>query len=727
MDTSKKFRVTLAQLFGFSLIGLIALLTILFYLLLHTSQASVIYSSNGLRDIASRELAEKVTTFLNQLQQAEDDFKAEIAHEVFNPKDLIALETFLFSTILTNSNLSEISFTYGEKIGYDSEGNIQLAPSGRGEMSLFRTSNQTLAPIDTLFIHQKGGKWVSQLRPRAANNDLFGTPFDQEQMGSIADPTTSLTFVTPASKEFEGQSLWSDLHWAQIDKNLPEKDRRIEVSLQSTVADSKGDFLGVLRVGLFYDQIDLIGQSKLDPQNPKDPHVIFITDDSGQLITRPSAEDRLRPIEDNLRFSSINAPEYLQKALKDPSLALVTSESPLQSSQFEVQGKTYLVTYRLIEGSQGWILGIVVPQSYYVGSLQKMRNHLLLVTGMIICGIALSGFFVQRSLKKEQQKIIDETLRMHNFDFKPSQPRSIFKDVYMILSGLELAKTAMRAMGKYVPIELVKQLFQSQKEPALGGELQEVSILFTDIKNFTSLAEKLPVNQLANALGSYLKVTTEIIQNRWHGIIDKYIGDGIMVLWNAPTILPNHPKYACQAILDCNAALQELFASSDWKDLPRFDTRFGLHKDRVMVGHFGAPDRLNFTALGNGVNIASRLQNLNKYYGTTMMVSDSIYQDVQEDFVFRLLDSIILKGVTEKISVYELLGKKGEKGEMGPIIAKYEQALEAYRKRLFADAMHMLQDQLSDGPSRTLHDRCSKFLQNPPPDSWDGSFIFLDK
>ena len=126
-----------------------------------------------------------------------------------------------------------------------------------------------------------------------------------------------------------------------------------------------------------------------------------------------------------------------------------------------------------------------------------MRNRLLLFTGIIICCLCIGGFFVQRALKREQKKIIDETMKMHNFDFKPSEPHSIFNDVYAILSSLELAKTAMRAMSKYVPIELVKQLYQSQKEPVLGGEVQEVSILFTDIQNFTSLAEKLPVNELA--------------------------------------------------------------------------------------------------------------------------------------------------------------------------------------------------------------------------------------
>lgn len=727
MIGTKKIRITLAHLFGFSLLGLIVLLVFLFYLLLHTSRASVIQSSDNLRATASREFADKVSIYLNQLQQTENNFQAEIDHEVFNPKNLDELETFLFTSILSNDNLSEISFTYGDKMGYDPDGNILLAPTGRGEMTLYRKSRQDSSLIDTFLVYQQDEQWVSKLRTRSAKNEIFGTPFVQVEGQSIVDPTTDLTFVTPANKQYAGKTLWSDLHWSEIDKDLPESQRRVEVSIQRAITDSTGNFLGVFRAGLFYDQIDLITHFKLVPQDLHNPYLVFITDDNGELITRLNSKDTLSQVDNNLRFSSTNAPQQVQIALKDPTLNLVSETSPLQFSQFKYQGNTYLLTYRRIEGSQGWILGIVVPQSYYVASLEEMQNRLLLMTGIIICCIGLSSFFVMRFLKKELQKILNETLKMHNFDFKASLPRSIFEDIYTILVGLEGAKTVMRTMSKYIPLELVKQLFQSQKDPVLGGEVQEISILFTDIQNFTSIAEKLPVNQLAAALGSYLKVMTLVIQNRWQGVIDKFLGDGIMVLWNTPTPQPNHHQISCQATLDCTAALRELFDSPQWQGLPRFETRFGLHSDRVMVGHFGAPDRLNFTALGNGVNIASRLESLNKYYGTSIIVSENIYKAAQNDFVFRLLDSVMLKGETKKLSIYELIDKKGGKLEMGPIISKYEQALEAYRQRLFKDAIHLLQDQLHDGPSRVLSNRCSQFLQSPPPDSWDGSFVFIEK
>ena len=176
-----KFRITLAQLFSLSLLGLMALLACLFYLLFHASQESIIRSSNDLRAAASRQLAEKVTDYLAQVQKIVDSFQADINHEVFNPKDPIALETFLFASILTNPHLSEISLTYGKKTGYDVDGNIVLAPNDRGEMSLFRTSGS----INTLYIYQKKRQWFSKERARSTQNDLFKPPFGKEQTLSI--------------------------------------------------------------------------------------------------------------------------------------------------------------------------------------------------------------------------------------------------------------------------------------------------------------------------------------------------------------------------------------------------------------------------------------------------------------------------------------------------------------------------------------------------------------
>src|SRR5438067_8235351 len=137
---------------------------------------------------------------------------------------------------------------------------------------------------------------------------------------------------------------------------------------------------------------------------------------------------------------------------------------------------------------------------------------------------------------------------MRMLDFAPSSTETAFRDVQGVLSGLEQAKTALRGMGKYAPLDLVRELYAQNREPALGGELREVSILFTDLEGFTSLSERLSPDELARALGLYFDAMTMAVRSRG-GTVDKFIGDAVMALWNAPTPRPDHAQLACAAII----------------------------------------------------------------------------------------------------------------------------------------------------------------------------------
>ena len=185
-----------------------------------------------------------------------------------------------------------------------------------------------------------------------------------------------------------------------------------------------------------------------------------------------------------------------------------------------------------------------------------MRQHLLTAMLGLMTLLVVGGWVILRGVQRAQGQINTESLKMNAFDFTPASPVSGFRDVKAVLESLEKAKTAMRAMSKYVPVDLVRRLYREESEPALGGEPMEVSIMFTDIKDFTALSEKLPPNDLADALGQYLDVMAGIIQRETRGTIDKYIGDAIMTFWNAPEPVPGHAHMACLAALQCRAAGQ---------------------------------------------------------------------------------------------------------------------------------------------------------------------------
>jgi adenylate cyclase len=282
-------------------------------------------------------------------------------------------------------------------------------------------------------------------------------------------------------------------------------------------------------------------------------------------------------------------------------------------------------------------------------------------------------------------------------------------------------------MGKYVPLDLVRRLFREKSEPVLGGELTEISIMFTDIKDFTSASEKLTPNELADALGRYLEVMAGIIHHDFRGTIDKYIGDAIMTIWNAPERELDHARLACLAALRCRDAALALSRSEGWRGLPPFETRFGLHRDTAMVGHFGSPDRLSYTAIGDAVNLASRLEGLNKQYGTAILVSENI-RDAAPDFAYRPLDWVAVKGKSNAIKIFELLSEKGAAGGVPPeVVGGYERAFAAYVARDFAGALRLLEMQADDPPSVVLAERCREFLAEPPPSDWAGIYVSMSK
>jgi adenylate cyclase len=719
---------TLGQVFGWSLIGLAAVLGLLFEIVFHGSWQTIMESSDRIRDGASREISERVTTFLSKAPETARQFQLELNRGLVDVRDQVAIESAQFALLLSNRDISEVTFTYAVQTGFDANGNIQLAESPRGQLNVMRgTDKRGMERWWSRHIRQEGNGFVAESRELESNPHFSTLPLLREPTTDIPDPTSHPTFTTPASQNFFGQLLWSDLHWSQLDAQLPAPQRRAEVSVQQSITDADGDFAGVLRVGLLTQQLDQAVQLRLAAPGQTDPHRIFICDAQGRLITPLSSADRLQEFGDDLRIASKNLPPEVSAALANPQLRAVGKTAPSMSGHFRLHSEEFLTTFRALPETQDWILGIVVPRSYYLGRLTVIRNRLLVISLGLMGVLIAAGTFVLRRVKASLAQIMKESLKMNAFEFSPAPTSSSFRDVSEVLESLEKAKTAMRAMSKYVPVDLVRRLYRSKTEPILGGELTELSIMFADIKDFTTFSEQLAPNDLARALGHYLDVMARIIQQETGGTIDKFIGDAIMTFWNAPEPLKDHARRACQAALRCRESGRALSQSGEWRNLPVFETRFGLHQDKALVGHFGAPDRMNYTAIGDAVNLASRLEGLNKQYGTTIIASDRIFQAAQAQFDFRLLDLVAVKGKTGAIKIYELLGEKNSADHQGQVIATYERAFEAYAACDFEKAITLLETNNGDPPSAALLDRCRGYQKVPPPADWSGVHVFMSK
>jgi adenylate cyclase len=284
-----------------------------------------------------------------------------------------------------------------------------------------------------------------------------------------------------------------------------------------------------------------------------------------------------------------------------------------------------------------------------------------------------------------------------------------------------------RAFSGYLSPTVVEQVIEKQGEVKLGGKEIEAAVLFTDLKDFTSISEKMTPPEVIEMLNTYFSVASRTILDRG-GLVDKYIGDAIMAIFGAPLPLENHALAACQAALEIGRMRSEVVPGSG----PSVQTRIGINLGKMVVGNVGSSDRHDYTAIGDTVNLASRLEGCNKVYGTQIIVSESIIRHIGDTFLVRLLDRLRVKGKEEQVSIYELMGERLTAEPAALEVAdKFGKAIDLYQKRAFKEALKVFRNVLriskGDGPSEEYIRRCREFIKNPPPRRWDGIHTLLTK
>jgi adenylate cyclase len=243
------------------------------------------------------------------------------------------------------------------------------------------------------------------------------------------------------------------------------------------------------------------------------------------------------------------------------------------------------------------------------------------------------------------------------------------------------------AFQHYVSPEIAELIAREPARLQLGGERRRVTVLFSDIRGFTGMAERLPPEILGELLNQYLETMTDVVLAHG-GLLDKYIGDAVMAFWGAPVDAPDHAVRCCEAALDMRAALERLNLRWQEEGLPQIQIRIGINTGDAVVGNFGSSRRFSYTAVGDGVNLASRLEQLNKSYGTGVLVSVWTRRAIGEEFICREIDHTRVKGRAQRVTVYELLGRRRDDpdGRIARWAATYEEALDACRREAWADA-----------------------------------------
>jgi adenylate cyclase len=291
------------------------------------------------------------------------------------------------------------------------------------------------------------------------------------------------------------------------------------------------------------------------------------------------------------------------------------------------------------------------------------------------------------------------------------------------------------AFGQYVSPEVIRRLLLNPQ--LVEPRKTEISVMFSDIRGFTTISEQLDAQELAGFLNEYLSDMTGIVF-KYSGTLDKYIGDAVMAFWGAPFEVEAHAVKACESALEMMTRVHEMQQKWEGEGRPHLDIGIGINTGGASVGNMGSSLRYGYTALGDTVNLSSRLEGLNKDYGTHIIVNESTFTAASSaGFVFRELDLIRVKGKKLPVTIYELVGRVGETSDYGtPEAAQsrledFRNARELYRLRKWDAAQKAFETILAawdgDGPSRAYWKRCQEYLFDEPPSGWDGVFTMTHK
>jgi adenylate cyclase len=306
----------------------------------------------------------------------------------------------------------------------------------------------------------------------------------------------------------------------------------------------------------------------------------------------------------------------------------------------------------------------------------------------------------------------------------------IFLFFYKYLTEERKKKHLRSTFSKYVSPAIVDEILKDPENIELGGKKQRMSVFFSDVRGFTTISEKLDPRALSDVLTKYLTPMTQIVfANK--GTLDKYMGDALMAFFGAPIVFPDHAKYACRTALQSLEKLKELQKEFKAQGLPEIDIGIGINSAEMSVGNMGSDIVRSYTVMGDAVNLASRLEGINKEYGTRVVISQFTYEDVKSSFTCREIDWVRVKGKNEPVRIFELVCEGPAKDSTASLLQNFNSGFELYHQRKFSEALLCFQKALNDVPgdpvSELYVERCNDYLAETPSENWDGVYVMKTK
>jgi adenylate cyclase len=579
--------------------------------------------------------------------------------------------------------------------------------------------------------------------PEAKNTNLLEELDDDTQDAS--NHAKKLSFedkVVPAGsdypwlrEEFAGVKRMMPLHRV-FSQNVP------GFTICSAIQAARGISAGAVCVDITLGDLALyIGSVKVGETGKA-----FITDKNMNILATPQ-QDRsselytTRP--DNLELKHLTAfgnAEYqaaylaMNKKLKklQKNKRWLKTRKPFYFD-FKHGGGRYVGIFTEFPRYTGldWQAGVIIPEDEFFYFVRRNTRFVIATSILLVLIAVLLGYIFSRRISRPLNELSQEMGKIQNFDLSSGKSIvSSITDVQNMVTSFYKMRQGLRSFGKFVPADLVRQLIAQEGEAHLQGEKRELTVHFSDIEGFTTISESIPPEELVELLAEYLGEMSRIIAEE-KGTVDKYIGDAVMAFWGAPQPVADHAHCAARAALRCQKRLAELETKWQAEGKPIFRARIGLNSGEMIVGNMGSAERLNYTVIGDAVNLASRLEGVNKYYGTRIIIGEKTQKLIADTYATRLLDFVAVKGKSEAIGIYELVGEKDAiDEETARFIAYYESAVGHYRNRQWDAAEQEFRAAIRlrpDEAAEMMLQRVAEFRRESPPADWNGVYVMRSK
>ncbi len=533
----------------------------------------------------------------------------------------------------------------------------------------------------------------------------------------------------------KSKSIWTEAFNYKNSENLRKLDSGI--LCVKSLFDKNGNLAAVIGMQIGNFMISDYLASLLDDvhtQNLKG-FIFEKRKDGSAVLIAHSLRDKTFPRDEKENLILISKPEEM----KDPVISSLIKNLPEEFIgipdlpnhkifTFNDHGTGYMGSAATLVPGQmpWWILCLYVPENIlYAKSYEQFQITMLITFFIMLIGTIITIFFAGRAAKNLENLALCATkIGNLDFDYKIKIDTAYVKEVQNLSKSMSRMQVGLQSFTKYLPKEMLKSLFDAGVVAKPGGKEKEVSIFFADIANFTHYSEILSPNDLVLQLNEYLGCFSSVINSN-HGTVDKYIGDAVMAYWNAPKNCEDH------AFKSCKAAIQGLhnlsFLQKEWARLnkPIFVARIGINTGNVVLGNIGTEEHLSYTVMGDNVNLASRLEGLNKTYATSIIISESTLKACGDKLVTRPVDLVAVKGKEKKILVHELLGITNEtSSKIVDFCNDFKVAFAAYLNKDWKTGVQLFAKIAEQHPNDQLTkihlDRCKDFVINPPDPSWDG-------